>query len=1093
TPAVAADFRTNVHNFWDRGLLGMALHPQFTNGQPYIYVLYTYDGLIGGAAPRWGTVGGTADGGGTNASVNGATASARLSRFAVGSNGLMTGGEQVLIHDWAQQFPSHSVGDLKFGPDGYLYASGGDGASFNLVDYGQIGGNPFNDPANEGGAVRSQDLLSDNDPAGLHGSIIRVDPVTGAAAPGNPYAGSADANKRRVIATGLRNPFRITFRPGSRELYIADTGWNTWEEINRIADVGDGVAENFGWPAYEGPSRQSGYDGQNLPLLEAFYNNPSAHTTPWFAYQHSQQIVSGSGEPTGGSTPTGVAFYDGSAYPAAYKGALFFADYARQRIYVMYAGPDGRLNPASRQVVASGATVELTVGPNGDIFAVNLTAGTITRLVATGYARPPVANLAADKTTGSTPLTVNFDARASTDPDGGTLSYAWDLDGDGAFDDSTAATPSWTYTQSADTTVRLRVTDPTGLSDTKTIVITPANSAPVPTITTPLTSLRYSVGDTISFAGFATDAEDGTLAATRLTWSVSVVHGNEIDPDNAHEHTITSYAGVSSGSFVAPDHEAPSWLVLRLTATDSRGLTGTTALRIDPRTVVLTFQSSPTGLKITFNGTEYTASFSKTVNANSVNSLSAAASQTINGVNYAFTGWSQGGAAAQNFNAPASAATYTATYAASTTPATVKLTGTVIGTTASSIPSSTDRTKPFDGNLTTYFNTSVSSAWTGLDLGSAKTVSQIKFAPRSGYASRMVNGVFQASNSATFSSGVVQLYRITTAPAQGVLTTVNVNPGVAYRYVRYVGPSGSSGNVAEIEFHGPPAGPTPTVPAAPAGLSAAVLAGPQVKLTWTDVSTNETSFVVQRRYAGWVWEDLPVSVGANATTMTDMTAAANVSYEYRVAARNAAGLSAYSDVVRVNTANTGVAPPAAPSLLVVNAVSGTRIDLSWQDNSSTETAFRVERRVAGGSFTLLTTTSANVRTFSDTTTVAGNTYEYRVIATDGTQSSTASNVASATTPGGPTAVPAAPTGLTARYVNNVVQLAWTDNATNETAFRIERRYRGWVWESLVTVGQNVSSYADTSTFSGAAYEYRVVAVNGAGDSTLSNGVELVRA
>src|SRR5215204_2289098 len=54
SPTVFADLRTNVYNFWDRGLLGLALHPNFP-ATPYIYVLYTYDGVIGGTAPRWGT------------------------------------------------------------------------------------------------------------------------------------------------------------------------------------------------------------------------------------------------------------------------------------------------------------------------------------------------------------------------------------------------------------------------------------------------------------------------------------------------------------------------------------------------------------------------------------------------------------------------------------------------------------------------------------------------------------------------------------------------------------------------------------------------------------------------------------------------------------------------------------------------------------------------------------------------------------------------------------------------------------------------------------------------------------------------------
>jgi hypothetical protein len=62
TPTVFADLRTNVHNFWDRGLLGMALPLNFGTTNPYVYVLYTYDAALGGTAPRWGTPGSTADG-----------------------------------------------------------------------------------------------------------------------------------------------------------------------------------------------------------------------------------------------------------------------------------------------------------------------------------------------------------------------------------------------------------------------------------------------------------------------------------------------------------------------------------------------------------------------------------------------------------------------------------------------------------------------------------------------------------------------------------------------------------------------------------------------------------------------------------------------------------------------------------------------------------------------------------------------------------------------------------------------------------------------------------------------------------------------
>ena len=185
TPTTFADLKGNVHNFWDRGLLGMALDPNFPI-DPYVYVLYTYDAAIGGTAPRWGTSGGDSDPCPTppGPTADGCVVSGRLSRLQASGN-TMTGTEQVLIEDWCQQYPSHSTGTVEFGNDGALYASGGDGASFNFVDYGQDGSplNPCGDPPGgsgatltpptaEGGELRSQDLRTLGDPVSIDGSIV---------------------------------------------------------------------------------------------------------------------------------------------------------------------------------------------------------------------------------------------------------------------------------------------------------------------------------------------------------------------------------------------------------------------------------------------------------------------------------------------------------------------------------------------------------------------------------------------------------------------------------------------------------------------------------------------------------------------------------------------------------------------------------------------------------------------------------------------------------------------------------------------------------------------------------------------------------
>ena len=197
TPDLFADLSTNVYNFWDRGLLGLALDPQFPT-RPYVYVLYTYDAAIGGVAPRWGTPGVLSDPCPTppGATADGCVVSGRVSRLTASGNTMVAGSENVLVEDWCQQYPSHSIGSLNFGADGALYVSGGDGASFNFADYGQDGSplNPCGDPPGgvgatltpptaEGGALRSQDLRTSTDPTSLDGAILRIDPNTGAGMP----------------------------------------------------------------------------------------------------------------------------------------------------------------------------------------------------------------------------------------------------------------------------------------------------------------------------------------------------------------------------------------------------------------------------------------------------------------------------------------------------------------------------------------------------------------------------------------------------------------------------------------------------------------------------------------------------------------------------------------------------------------------------------------------------------------------------------------------------------------------------------------------------------------------------------------------
>ena len=670
---VAVDLRTAVQDFWDRGLLGMTIDPQYP-ARPYLYVLYSFDAAPGGTAPRWGDACPTPPG----ATEDGCVITGRLSRLTLDASGVATGAEQVLLTDWCQQYPSHSIGSVTFGPDGALYVGGGDGASFNFADWGQRG-NPCADPPSpagvnlspptaEGGALRAQSVRRPaGEPVTLDGSIVRVNPDTGAGMPGNPFAASANLNARRIIAYGMRNEFRFGFRPGTNELWAGDVGWNTWEEINRIPNATDAVAENFGWPCYEGAARQSGYDGANLNVCETLYTG-AGQTAPYHAYNHSANVAPGDGCPTGGSSISGIAFETTSTYPAAYDGALFFADSSRGCIWAMRQGANGQPDPTQIVPLVTGANVPvyLTIGPGGDLFYLALGAGQLRRVsYPTGTNHAPTAVATANPTSGAAPLTVQFTGSGSSDPDlGTTLSYAWDLDGDGAYDDSTLDNPQWTYLTQQAVTARLRVTDPGGLSDTATVAIAvdnPPSVNPVVTIDNPTAALQWSVGQNVPFAGRASDPQDGTLPVSALTWQLTLQHCTT--STSCHAHNVQSFPGVASGSFVAPDHPYPSYLDLTLTATDSDGNTGSTTVRLNPRTVVLTFQSNPSGAQLTVGTVTQVAPFTRTVIVGSNNSISAPSRQNLTlGLQYRYASWSDGGAQSHNVVAPATAATYRANY-----------------------------------------------------------------------------------------------------------------------------------------------------------------------------------------------------------------------------------------------------------------------------------------------------------------------------------------------------------------------------------------------------------------------------------------------
>jgi glucose/arabinose dehydrogenase len=712
SPEVFADLRKQTFDANDRGLLGLALDPSFPSS-PYVYALYTFDHVLGedppGFFPRWGQPpknpgeeGWEGDGCSHSPEVDACPVSGRLVRItAEGNHAAPTAAapaEKVLVEDWCQQNSSHSIGDLAFGPEGALFASGGEGASFIYPDYGQAGWpskNQCGDPPSprgtalsaetgEGGSLRSQDVVTSGDPTGLDGTVIRIDPASGEGLPGNPLYGDigADANARRIVATGFRNPFRFSINAETDEVYVDNVGNGTNEEIDRFSTTPTGIY-NSGWPCYEGDTRNPDFNNFDNGLCESLYAKPGSTSPPFFSYLHGQPVTTEDKcDSSPGAAISGSTFYDGNAFPAAYDQALFFADPVRGCAFVMFAGADGRPDPATTTpFLTNGGLypgIDFEVGPDGALYYVQLFGneysdpGSIHRITYFSGNEPPVARLTATPEWSAGNLKARFDAAGSSDAEGGALSYEWDLEGDGTY-----AAPSSNpvrekeFKDSQNHVVAVRVVDQSGARSVDRVTVYPHDTPPEPAILEPgesapgsgIAALNWRVGQAISFKGVAEDGEDGTLLPTRLDWSSRLFHC----PSACHAHPLQAFPSVSKGTLVAPDHDYPSYIDLTFTAVDSRGLAASTTIKLDPRTVELMVDSEPTGITLTAGLLTQPGPIALTSIEGSNVILSAPPTAQLASVAYSFQGWSDGGARVHSLIANGSA-TYTANYVESPGP-----------------------------------------------------------------------------------------------------------------------------------------------------------------------------------------------------------------------------------------------------------------------------------------------------------------------------------------------------------------------------------------------------------------------------------------
>ena len=628
--APALDLSGKICSNSERGLLGVALDPSFSTHR-YVYLYYTFNKF--GECPVYDTLN-------PNNPVN------RVSRFVMSGDTIDPSSEKVLIDNIPS--PSrHNSGDLSFGKNGYLYVSVGDGG----CDYAGDSGCQINNDASR-------------DPHVLLGKILRIT-RNGSIPPANPYQGTdsarcnltgrTDVGKKcqETFASGLRNPFRFAFDPdvsGTR-FFIGDVGNEAWDEIDQGKKGAD-----YAWNLCEG-THDNGARAGSVDCSAAPY------TPPVHEYSHD----------TGCSSITGGAFVPNGVWPASYDDSYLYGDYVCNKILELAPKEGGGFTKTEfASGLGEGGPIAMAFGPYGSSQALYYTTyangGEVHRITEAGANRAPHAVLSVNPDYGDVPLTVNFDGSGSTDPDSGDspTAYRWDFGDDSPAVETTTPNVTHTYAQAGTHTATLTVRDTNGAEDTARVRIYAGNVPPEPTISSPAQDKLFAVGEKIVLRGSATDPEDGELPDSALSWEVVQHHnGDHTHPYFAGTGTDLTFTAADAEDLLSTDPEE-NYLEIRLTATDSKGLSGTVTQTLTPKTVDVTFESQPSGLKLRLNGTTFTTPRTFVSWEGYKLRVAALSPQALAGSTHTFDAWSDGEAWDHDIVTGAQPSAYTATYKACT-------------------------------------------------------------------------------------------------------------------------------------------------------------------------------------------------------------------------------------------------------------------------------------------------------------------------------------------------------------------------------------------------------------------------------------------
>ncbi|WP_328505681.1 PQQ-dependent sugar dehydrogenase [Streptomyces sp. NBC_00391] len=547
--------KLDVYSHDEEGLQGIGVDPGFADNR-FIYLYYAPPlNTPAGDAPETGTAADFAPFDGVN----------RLSRFVLKTDGTLDKASETKVLDVpaSRGICCHVGGDIDFDAAGNLYLSTGDDSNPFQSD----GFTPIDERSNRNPAFDAQRTSGNTND--LRGKILRIKVNADgsyAVPDGNLFAPGTDKTRPEIYAMGFRNPFRFSVDKETGALYVGEYGPDAGAanpsrgpagqvEFARVTKPG-----NFGWPYCTGKNdAYVDYDFATGTSGAAFDCAAPKNTSPnntgltdlppaepaWIPYDGASvpEFGDGSESPMGGP----VYHYDAALdspvkFPQAYDGDFFAGEFGRRWIKRITSDADGTVQSINNVPWTGTQIMDMAFGPDGALYVLDYGISwfggdehsALYRIENATDGHSPVAQAAADRTSGQAKLKVRFSSAGTSDADGDALTYSWDF-GDGGT--STAANPTHTYKKNGTYTATVTAKDTSGRTGSASVQIVVGNTAPKVELQLPADGQLFAFGDAVPFKVRVSDPEDGRpIDCSKV--KVTFVLGHD-----SHGHPVTSANG----------------------------------------------------------------------------------------------------------------------------------------------------------------------------------------------------------------------------------------------------------------------------------------------------------------------------------------------------------------------------------------------------------------------------------------------------------------------------------------------------------------------------------------------------------------------